>query len=115
MGAYINAPEMGFHGKADVLIEKYGGVEVDPFEEINTKSHVKVFVVDNGAFEAAAIAYNPGQFARFTHPGDHRPVRVIKMLRIDAVKHCDPGYEECVLTGCEAWETEQARKEQASW
>jgi predicted Zn-dependent protease with MMP-like domain len=99
MGAYINTPTSRAIGKADDLIENYGGRELperpsaignlDPDE-------VLVAVVDNGAFDAAMVCYNGGQFDRTGNPSDPRPARYIVVKREAIIDYVDEPYRELV-------------------
>lgn len=97
MGAYINTPEMGWRGKADILIRKYQATEMSSPNELIEPDEVVVSVVDNGPFEAAAVAYSQSELVRFQHPNDDRPKRWLRMPRTEAAKHVDQGYEKLVL------------------
>lgn len=73
MGSYINGPTKG---KADFIVQNYGGLRIAPptsWEDIPVGKAL-IVVADNGFFEAAAWAYNEGEFRVFTDdPDDRRP------------------------------------------
>ena len=74
MGMYIQTPFA--KGKADYLISKYGAEEIELSDV--PRNGVMVCVVDNGRFEAAAIAYDQDEIYAFATP-DGRPKRWLLM------------------------------------
>lgn len=79
MGLYLNKTSKGEYlparGKADALIAD-GAVEQDTLHYVRDKS---VCVVDNGAFDAAAFAYNEEEFVYFRDDGTTRPKRWLEV------------------------------------
>lgn len=51
-----------------------------------TAEEIPVVVVDNGPFEAAAIAFDQGELDAFTEVGDTRPARFLLVARQDVIK-----------------------------
>ena len=81
MGKYIQGPT---HGKADMLIEKYGAKEIgltDVQAALNAGDGV-VCVVDNGPFEAAAYIYSQSEFVAFSQPTDFRLKTWLRMGKV---------------------------------
>ena len=84
MGYYIETPPLN-KNKADALLvafpDKVKEVPHAPKFDATGKT-VAVCVVDNGPFEAAAIAYSPSELAAFScDPSDTRPKRWLTMPR----------------------------------
>lgn len=73
MGLYINPPTQS---KEDWLAQNGSIVGEAPPTLIKSFDHVRtllpVCLVDNGAFTAAAIAYDQREFDDFRRPDDHR-------------------------------------------
>lgn len=89
MGYYIETPSN--HGKADWLIKEHGAVEVlfpVPFWSTNDRDEVTVCVVDNGPFEAAAIACDEKELERFKREPDPRPKRWLILPRAKVLELC---------------------------
>lgn len=55
---------------------------------IGTKEMIPVVVVDNGPFEAAAIAYNEGELAVFSRASDTRPKTFLLVPRAEIIRLC---------------------------
>ena len=89
MGKYIETPCV--KDKAKYLIKNHGAETMfDP--DYLGGDKVAVCVVDNGPFEAAAIAETPEEFDRFNNPNDSRPKYWLKMDRKEAIKLCPHFY-----------------------
>lgn len=75
MGYYIQTPGH-HHGKAARIARDHQGTLLQSppkyFVDI-PEDKALVCVVDNGPFEAAALAYDQGEFECFTDPNDSRP------------------------------------------
>lgn len=73
MGYYLQAPT--HHNKAKYLLTKFGGKVLSciPISISDVPDQAVVCVVDNGLFEAAAVAYSDGELAAFNRHGDNRP------------------------------------------
>jgi hypothetical protein len=82
---YINAPEMGPLGKADILMEKYGAEHTNAIIPQDS-SKVLVCVVNNGPFEAAGIIDNEDELNRWLDFQDARPKVWLKMEKEQAFK-----------------------------
>lgn len=84
MTSYIQGPN---HGKA-TYIETLGGTIIDaPASYTLDAGHVLVVVVDNGAFEAAAVVVDDRDWQAFNDPSDMRaktcmsvPTGVLELL-----------------------------------
>ena len=77
MGYYIEAPTN--KGKTNYLVQSLGGKEVSmpaSFHEI-PEGKMLVVVVDNGPFEACALANSEDEFRAFTEHDDPRPKRFV--------------------------------------
>ena len=72
MGLYINQEGMQPHNKAKFILGTVPEAVLLPVIEDIAPTHVPVCVVDNGLFEAAAVAYSQGEIDAFNHP-DGRP------------------------------------------
>ena len=84
MGYYIQGPE---RGKGKYLEEEYHAVPCNVHEAYLAVGHVSlvpVCVVDNGAFDAAAVAYSSEEFECFSYHGDVRPKQWYIMNRVKA-------------------------------
>lgn len=98
MGFYLNQQEeskpIGAHGKAQALKTHYGAVFVPSSTKFTDIPDNKAFVVvvDNGLFEAAALAYNEAEFDEFTDASDTRPRQYLLMDKEAA--HKLASYEE---------------------
>lgn len=84
MGWYVKSEEETGEdfGKAQYLVEKYGGRVVSQSEAqklVDTEG--VVVVMDNGIFEAAGFAYDIDEFNAFTGPDDPRPRTFVVMDR----------------------------------
>ena len=97
MGYYLQTPGR-HHGKADALIQKYGGFEISsPPDSLSDlmPNQALICVVDNGPFEAAGLAYSEEEleaFATETTLDNPRPMRWIVLGNKEQV-HKDAGYE----------------------
>lgn len=84
MGYYIQGPE---RGKGKYLEDEYHAVPCNVHEAYLAVGHtslVPVCVVDNGAFDAAAVAYSSEEFNCFADQLDHRPRQWYIMDRVKA-------------------------------
>ena len=84
MGYYIQGPE---RGKGKYLEEEYHAIPCNVHEAYIVLGHVSlvpVCVVDNGAFDAAAVAYSREEFECFSYHGDVRPKQWYIMDRVKA-------------------------------
>jgi hypothetical protein len=89
MGKYIEVPIL--KKKAEYLIALHKAETMfDP--EYLGGDKVAICVVDNGPFEAAAIAVTPEEFDRFNNPADERPKYWLKMDRKEAIRLCPDYY-----------------------
>jgi hypothetical protein len=87
MGYYIQGD--GPHHKAEFIIDKYAGqLMLDPVFLDPAKGFVTVCVVNNGPFEAAAVAYSQEEFDAFNDPTDYRPKVWLKVPTNQAVLAC---------------------------
>ncbi len=89
MGYYIEAPTA--KGKTEFIVNNLGGVEVPQpksFEEIPADKAL-IVVLDNGPFEAAGLAFSPGEFWAFTLPHDIRSKRFVLLDRKTAYVKAD--------------------------
>jgi hypothetical protein len=79
MGFYIETDTT--LGKADWLIRHGDAQEIKQPRSLAEVPEDKalVVVVENGFFDAAAYAYDEGEFRAFTDPGDPRPQRFLLM------------------------------------
>lgn len=87
MGYYIETPHN--KGKAKWLHETYNTAVPTrlPKEFDTTGKTVQICVVDNGPFEAAAIAYSQSELNVFAMP-DSIPRQWLIMNREDVIKEC---------------------------
>ncbi|HOX57216.1 MAG TPA: hypothetical protein P5205_08730 [Candidatus Paceibacterota bacterium] len=87
-------------GKADILLRKYPSQVTEwPSEPSfdDTGRTVNVCVVDNGPFEAAAIAYSEREMAEFMcDPHDRRPRRWLRVDR-NLVVSLNPDVESLLV------------------
>ena len=82
MGYYIQFDTA--QGKADKIVELYGGQKVtlaEAKQNIGNSSIAVIIVVDNGPFEAAAFAFDSDEFNAFTRADDYRPKQFVLMNR----------------------------------
>lgn len=66
MGYFIHGPD---HGKGEYLVQNHGATRVHQNTaalSMGEKENAIICVVDNGPFEAAAYAYDRGEFERFS-------------------------------------------------
>jgi hypothetical protein len=78
MGYYIETPGQ-LKGKASrIAFEHDGQLVKEPakFSDV-PEDKALIVVVDNGPFEAAALAYDEREFLDFTDPDDDRPKRYV--------------------------------------
>jgi hypothetical protein len=95
MGYYIQVPEN--EGKAQQLVGLHGAtilpMRPEAFEDV-PEGQALICVVDNGAFEAAALCYSREEFIEFTSPdvttGHQRPRTWVLMAK--ALAHELAGY-----------------------
>ena len=98
MGYYINPPaetvEDARRGKLAWLEEQ--GVKLDyaPNWSEVPKGCCAVVCVDNGPFQAAAIAYKPSELDYFKNTPDPRPRTWFFLDKSSAVKHSDISLED---------------------
>lgn len=73
MGAYINP----YNETKEAFLEREGTLIDRNVAAWHMDFHDKMLValVDNGAFTAAAIAFDDRELADFTAPGDKRPIK----------------------------------------
>lgn len=92
MGYYIQTP--GHKRKAEQLVSLHCGQIIPKPASFNDVPADKalIAVVDNGPFEAAALAYSESKFAAFTDPRDSRPQKFVLLDK--ALAHQLAGYEE---------------------
>jgi len=89
MGYYLNPPGAGTHGKSTWCEEN--GISLDglglPTWEQIPKDCCVIFVVNNGPFEAAAIAYKKDEYEYLQDPGavGGRPVKHFMIEKKKAV------------------------------
>jgi len=83
MGYYLNGGLLRAQDKADTLIKDYGAMEItlddypkDVIASAN-EGYAIVVVVENGSFDAAALAYSDAEFKEFL--ACNRPFRVLMM------------------------------------
>jgi hypothetical protein len=85
MGYYIEVQIP--HGKAQQLVDLYGATILpqrpEAFEDV-PEGQALICVVDNRAFEAAALCYSREEFEDFADPDDPRPRTWLLMGRDDA-------------------------------
>jgi hypothetical protein len=72
MGYYIEVPQN--LGKAQQISDLHGGRIIPKPKSLSEvpAELALIVVVDNGAFEAAALAYDEPEFKEFTNPRDNR-------------------------------------------
>jgi hypothetical protein len=84
MGYYIAGPT---HGKGSMLEKEHGALPASQEEVRKVVDTMGVIVVvNNGHFEAAAFAYDLGEFEAFMDPDDARPKQCYVMNRADAIR-----------------------------
>jgi hypothetical protein len=84
MGYYIQGP---LSGKGAHLVREYGATacsEKDARAALDSEDMVPVCVVDNGMFDAAALAYDKQEFDVFAGDTSGRPKRWYIMSRARA-------------------------------
>lgn len=54
------------------------------------KDEIPVVVLNNGLFEAAGIAFSPGELEEFSRPTDPRPKQFLLVPRVEVIKLCPP-------------------------
>lgn len=79
MGYYIQTDHI--REKGMYLVRHHGGQIIAKPEKLSDIPEGKalIVVVDNGPFEAAALAYNQDEFEAFIQPSDHRPKTFVVM------------------------------------
>ncbi len=85
MGYYIetNSPK----GKAKWLVDNAKAVRTaEPVA--GTAELIPVCVVDNGMFEAAAIAFDSEELSCFNNPTDYRPKTWLSVPRAEVLRLC---------------------------
>ncbi len=85
MGCYIEGPTKG---KYQYIREQAKAAQPIALAECKVTSNgdVPVLVVDNGAFEAAMVCYNPGELEHMRMSraqGDYRPIQCLMVPRAD--------------------------------
>jgi hypothetical protein len=86
MGYYI---ETASHkNKAQWLRDNAKAVNAPGERNIGTHDMIPVVVVDNGPFEAAAIAYDRNELEVFTDRTDPRPRECLLVPRDEVIKLC---------------------------
>jgi len=93
MGFYIQTPEA--KGKANHLVKAYGAsrLRVTPQWNEVPEGKAAICVVDNGAFEAAGLAYSEEELRAFSEPTDRRPKTWLLMET--KLAHKLAGRDEC--------------------
>lgn len=86
MGYYLERSDGQPKGKADWLIANAGAVETSFGHMIGTGQEIPVVVVDNGAFEAAAVAFSPAELAVFMDLRDSRTKRFLLVPAAEILK-----------------------------
>jgi len=89
VGYYIQGPT---RGKGLFLQAQHGAMEVPPHvaaSAVHSIDTIPVCVVDNGAFEAAGVAYDGEEFEAFCLMGDARPKKWYVMNRQLAYDLCN--------------------------
>lgn len=74
MGFYFNNGQN--KGKGEALVREHGAREVSQIEAalyVGSDTHAAICVVNNGPFEAAALAFDKAEYDVFADPLDHRP------------------------------------------
>lgn len=94
MGFYIETDSA--KNKAAWLV-KNAGATLLAAPKFLTGESTTVCVVDNGPFEAAAIAYSPEELRAFNNPRDSRPVVWLAVPTKEVLKHC-PYVKEMLRT-----------------
>lgn len=86
MGYYLERPDGRSKGKAEWLIANAGAAETSFEHMIGTPEEIPVVVVDNGAFEAAAVAYDAAELAVFMDLRDSRTKRFLLVPAAEILK-----------------------------
>ena len=85
MGYYIETN--GRKGKAKWLVDNAKAIVIrEPVD--GTADMIPVCVVDNGAFEAAGIAFDARELAVFADPNDERERKWLSVPRTEVLKLC---------------------------
>lgn len=79
MGYYIEVPRPT--EKARQIVELHGATHVHRPEKLSDipADRALIVVVENGIFDAAALAYNQSELDAFTSPSDRRPKTFLMM------------------------------------
>lgn len=87
MGYYIETEACT--GKVKAILNAAPGSFImdDPCFDSTGRS-VTVCVVDNGPFEAAAVAFSKDELEVFANPNDFRPKTWLSVPRAEAIKLC---------------------------
>jgi hypothetical protein len=94
MGYYMNGFGEGNLRKAAALIDLHGAVRDLSPEFVNPNSgKVSVCVVNNGMFDAVAIAHTKEEFNEFNEPSDSRAKMFLRVDRKIAEEFC-PQFKE---------------------
>lgn len=88
MGFYIETD--GHNNKANWILKNCKDSYVAPITlDINVpKGFVPVVVMDNGAFEAAGVAFDQKELNDFIDPRDGRPKQLLMVKREDVIREC---------------------------
>lgn len=85
MGYYIETPVT--IGKANWLLANVPGTVEIPTPVFNLSDEkTLVFVVENGMFDAAAVAYNANEMRRFLKGGGGRKVRYLRVPTVFVIE-----------------------------